>query len=174
MTQPNTAAGLQWKWSQPEAFKRIHQMTRGDEVAATLSFGGMCGSLATAESAHGRWTFKRGGFLSPRVTVRKAGETNDLAVFYPKWQGGGELRFTAGETYTLKSLNFWGGDWAFENQRGEIVVSLHGPHGFLKSAGEIEVGAASDHADVTLLAILGWYLRLLMLEDAAATAVIIS
>ena len=172
MIQTNTAAGLQWNWQQPEVFKRFHEMSCDGEVVCTLQFAGGCGSLARAESVHGSWTFKRGGFLTPRITVRKAGEAADTAVFFPKWTGGGELRFGNGASYTLKCLSFWGGDWAFENPRGENLLSLHGPHGFLKSQGELLVNAAGDAAELTLLAALAWYIRLLMMEDAATAAII--
>jgi hypothetical protein len=174
MIEINSAAGLQWEWRQPHAFKRFHEMHCEGEVICTLRFAGGCGSLATAESPYGSWTFKRGGFLTPRVTIRRAGEDADTAVFFPKWTGGGEFRFADGAGYTLKCLSFWGGDWAFENLRGETLLSLHGPHGFLKSQGEIEVKAKADAAELTLLAALAWYLRLLMSEDAAVTAAIIS
>ena len=172
MIQTNTAAGLQWKWRQPEVFRRFHELNCNEEVVCTLQFAGGCGSLATAESAHGSWTFKRGGFLTPRITVRKAGDAADTAVFFPKWTGGGELRFADGSTYTLKCLSFWGGDWAFENSQGESLISLHGPQGFLKSHGEIVVNAAGDAARPVLLAALGWYIRLLMIEDSATAAII--
>ena len=174
MNQVETAAGLQWDWRQPAALKRFHELTCGGDVIGTLQFAGGCGSLATAESAYGSWTFKRAGFLSPRITVRKVDESGELAVFVPKWTGGGELHMTGGESYKLKCLSFWGGDWAFENQRGEALLSLHGPHGFLKNHGEIVVNAAVDSATLTLLAALAWYVRLLMNEDAVMTSVIIS
>ena len=173
MTQINTAAGLQWEWRQPAAFKRFHEMTFEGAVICTLQFQGF-GSLATAQSEHGSWTFKRGGFLSPRITVRRAGESADLAVFLPKWTGGGELRFPGGESYWLKSLSFWGGDWAFENSRGQALISLHGPHGFMHPKGEITIHTTSDAAELTLLAALAWYTRLLMIEESAVTSAIIS
>ena len=44
---------------------------------ATLRFRSSSGSLATAESAEGCWTFKRVGFLQTRVTIRPlAADTN--------------------------------------------------------------------------------------------------
>ena len=174
MIQTNTAAGLQWKWRQPAAFKRFHEMTCDGEVVCTLQFSGVCGSPATLESPYGSWTFRRGGFLTPRITARKAGESDGTAVFLGKWTGGGELRFARGESYTLKCRSFWFGDWAFENSRGETLLVLHGPHGFLKQQGEIVVNSAGDVAELTLLAALAWYIRLLMVEEAAATSVIIS
>ena len=77
----DTATGLQWKWHQPQALNRFHQMTVDGREAATLRFvKNWGGSLATAECAQGRWTFKRSGFLSPRITVRECGGVDrDLA-----------------------------------------------------------------------------------------------
>ncbi len=166
----DTATAVQWKWHQPEALQRFHRMTVDGQEAAILRFvKNWGGSLATAECAQGSWTLKRSGFLSPRITVRETGSESDLAVFNPKWTGGGQLQLASGRRYVLKSLSFWGGDWAFEDDRSVPVLTLHGPHGFLKNSGEITVNAAAaDPAELTLLAVLIWYVRLLMNEDAAA------
>jgi len=170
MVTLDLAARAQWKWQQPEAFRRFHRMTIDGQEAATLQFEkNWGGSLATVESANGRWTFKRSGFLSPRITVREPGSDTDLAVFTPKWTGGGELRLKSGRCYLLKSLSFWGGDWAFEDESGVAILTLHGPHGLLHNSGEITTyAAAADRAELLLLAALIWYVRLLMNEDAAA------
>jgi hypothetical protein len=172
MVTLDAVPGAQWKWQQPEALKRFHRMTVNGEEAATLRFvKNWGGSLATAEYAQGIWTFKRSGFLSPRITVREPGGQSDLAVFIPKWTGGGELRLSSGRNFALKSLNFWGGDWAFEDGRDVPVLTLHGPHGFLKNSGEITINsAAAGPAELALLAVLIWYIRLLMDEDAAAAS----
>jgi hypothetical protein len=168
----NSATDSQWKWQQSEAFQRFHQMTVNNSEAATLRFEkNWGGSLATAVSAHGCWTLKRCGFLSPRISVREQGSETDLAIFSPKWTGGGTLEFTSGRRYALKSLSFWGGDWAFEDEHGTPVLTLHGPHGLLKNSGEITVNRpAADPAALPILAVLIWYLRLLMNEEAASTA----
>jgi hypothetical protein len=56
------------------------------------------GSLATAKSSAGAWTFKRVGFFKPRVTVRIQGEENNLVVYYPERAGAeGVLEFSDGE-----------------------------------------------------------------------------
>ncbi|MCX6628233.1 MAG: hypothetical protein NTW28_11470 [Candidatus Solibacter sp.] len=167
----DTAANQPWKWQQPEAFQRFHRMTVDEREGATLRFEkNWGGTLASAVCAQGSWTFKRSGFLSPRITVRAPGSDTDLATFSPKWTGGGELWFSSGRRYVLKSLSFWGGDWAFEDERGLPVLTLHGPHGFLKNSGEIRVNtAAADPATLPILAILIWYVRLLMNEDAATS-----
>lgn len=127
--------------------------------------------MATAEWGEQRWTFKRAGFWSPKVTVRVAGSERDAAVFTPKWKGGGELVFGDGRRFTLKSLSFWGAQWAFESEDGAEVISVHGPHGLIHSKGEVSVGLAAGRLPETpILLLLIWYLRLLMQEEASVTA----
>lgn len=167
----NPGVGTRFEWSQPEAFRRFHQLMADGQVVAGLRFEKTCGTLATAEYGDARWTFKRTGFWSPRVVVRQAGSETDLAVFTPRWSGGGELAFAAGRKFELKSLSFWGGEWAFETADGSEVVSVRGPHGLVRNRGEASLGlCAARLPETPVLLLLIWYLRLLMQEDAAASA----
>ncbi len=170
MTPPTPAP--QWQWKQPEAVRRYHELSIDNQRVATLNFDkNWGGSLATAACEFGVWTLKRNGFLSPRITLRAQGAETDLAVFEPKWTGGGMLRFAAGRAYELKSLSMWGGDWAFVDERGAHLLTLHGPHGMVRNSGEITADlAAADAPTLYLLAIIAWYVNLLMAEDAAACA----
>ena len=86
-----TEQGLHW--TQPSTFNREYELRAGDEVVATLGWQKTGGSLALARSTEGNWTFKRSGFLSPRVTVRLAGSETEVAVFKPSWRGEGTLAF---------------------------------------------------------------------------------
>lgn len=171
MTALNQAVGARFEWRQPEAFRRYHELLADGQTVASLRFEKKCGTLATAEYGDARWTFKRTGFWSPRVTVRQPGSETDLAIFTPRWSGGGELAFAAGRKFQLKSLSFWGGEWAFETEDGSEVLSVRGPHGLVRNSGEASLGlAAASLPETPILLMLIWYLRLLMLEDAAATA----
>ena len=58
------------RWTQPALLQRQYALCAGDKVVATLRWQKPFGSLALAELAGGVWTFKRSGFLSPKVTVR--------------------------------------------------------------------------------------------------------
>jgi len=171
MIAANQGVGTRFEWRQPEAFRRFHQLIADGQVVASLRFEKVCGTLATAEYGGARWTFKRTGFWSPRVGVRQAGSDTDLAIFTPRWNGGGQLAFAAGRKFELKSLSFWEGDWAFETVDGSEVVSVHGPHGLAHRRGEAALGlCAASLPETPILLLLIWYLRILMLEDAAATA----
>ena len=143
MTGLDQAVGTRFEWRQPEAFRRYHELMADGRNVASLRFEKGCGTLATAEYGDAQWTFKRSGFWSPRVSVRQAGSQTDLAVFTPRWTGGGELAFAGGLKFPLKSLSFWGGEWAFETEDGSEVVSVRGPHGLVRNSGEAALGSFS-------------------------------
>jgi hypothetical protein len=173
MIATNPPVGTRLEWRQPHAFQRYYELLADGDVTATLRFEKSCGTLAAAEFGQHRWTFKRSGFWSPKVSVRDAGSEVDTAVFTPQWKGGGELLFQSGRRFILKSVSFWGGEWTFETGDGSEVVSVHGPHGLVYSKGEVSLGlTAAALPETPVLLLLIWYLRLLMQEDAAVTTVI--
>src|ERR1039457_5607933 len=63
------AVGHELEWRQPEVLSRFYQLTDNGREIATLRFESSCGSLATGECGQARWTFKRTGFLSPKISV---------------------------------------------------------------------------------------------------------
>src|SRR5271165_6025854 len=109
----NEAAGQELEWRQPGALHRVYQLTEGGREIATLRFEKSCGSLATGICGEARWTFKRTGFLSPKISVREAGSETEFAMFTPGWTGSGWVVFGSGRRYHLRHTNFWGTEWAF-------------------------------------------------------------
>ncbi len=95
------AAGETLEWRQAQALRRSYQLTCNGQEVAALHFEKSFGSLATAERAGRRWTFKRTGFFSPRVSVREAGSEADLAIFTPGWTGAGLVAFRSGRRFHL-------------------------------------------------------------------------
>jgi len=167
------AAGNDLEWREPE--RRLHEVSCNGEVVAALRFEKGWGSLATGECGGSRWTFKRTGFLSPRITVRQVGSETDIAVFTPSWSGCGWVVFNSGRRYQLRPLNFWRSEWAFETEAGTPAITLAGPKGMFKHGGTSQVArevAALPETPVLLM--LMWYVRLLMNEDAAAAAVMVA
>jgi hypothetical protein len=141
----------------------------GDDVVATLRF--QRGSLADAEAEGHHWTFKRQGFWQPRVTVRVPGSDADVAVFRPRWAGGGTLDFADGRSVRLSSANFWQSQWVWQ-EKDQPLILFKGRHGIVKAKGAVEIQpGAESRPDTPLLVLLGWYLILLHADDtAAATA----
>ena len=160
-------AGQELLWVQPAVLKKQHELRAGNDVVATLTF--QRGSLADAESADGHWTFKREGFWNPRVTARVAGSDTDIAVFRPRWMGGGTLEFPDGHAQHLSSANFWQSEWVWKETQ-EPLIRFKGRQGFMKAKGQVEVAPeAAGRPDLAFLILLGWYLILLHAEDAAAS-----
>ena len=161
-------AGQELLWVQPAVRKREHELRAGDDVVATLRF--QRGSLADAQAAGGHWTFKRQGFWHPRVTVRTAGSDTDIAVFQPRWVGGGTLEFPDGRTVRLSSANFWQSEWVWQENE-KPLIRFKGRHGIVKARGAVELQPdAVASPDLAMLVLLGWYLILLHAEDSAAAS----
>ena len=159
-------AGQELLGIQPAARKREHELRAGDDVVATLRF--QRGSLADAEAEANHWTFKRQGFWHPRVTVRAAGSDADIAVFHPRWVGGGTLEFADGRALRLSSANFWQSEWVWQ-EKEQPLIRFKGRHGLIKAKGAVEIQPEAVRIpDLPLLVLLGWYLILLYAEDAAS------
>jgi hypothetical protein len=161
-------AGEELLWVQPAARRREHELRAGDDVVATLRF--QRGSLADAEAEGHHWTFKRQGFWQPRVTVRVSGSDADVAVFRPRWAGGGTLEFADGHSVDLRSANFWQSEWVWQ-EKDQPLILFKGRHGLIKAKGAVEIQpAGAARPDAPLLVLLGWYLILLHADDASASA----
>lgn len=154
-------------WIQPSARRRAFELRAGGEVVATLNFQRR--TLADAEAEGQHWTFKREGFWHPHVTVRAAGSDQDLAVFNPRWLGGGTVELSQGRTIQLGAANLWQSEWVWQDQLP--LIRFKGPHGLIKASGAVEIQPDAAQLDeLPLLVLLGWYLILLFSDDAAAAS----
>ena len=157
-------AGRELRWVKANGY----ELRDGDTVVATLRFRSRWGSLATAESADGCWTFKRVGFLQTRVTIRKCESEDEIAVFKNNsWTGGGTLEFADGRRLTADT-NCWQTKFAFSTETGEPLVRFTKIFGLLKLSSNVEILQGS--AIPPWLVMLGWYLSVQMHNDAAASA----
>jgi hypothetical protein len=132
-----------------------YELRAGAEIVATLKWQkGM--SLFAGDAAEGQWTFKRTGWLRPRVTVRRKDDATDLVTFTPT--RGGALEFPEG--------------FSFKDANGEALVQMR-----LTRTAPVCLGAevtlspaALVLPDVSLLALLGWYVLVLASNDDAEGA----
>jgi hypothetical protein len=164
-------------WVQPKVGVRYFELRAEGETVATLSFRSSSGSLATAEMDGGSRTFKRVGFLNPRVTVRDAGGLEDLASYHPRFWGGGELVFKDGLVVHWKSTNFWGTSWAFADAAGQGIVDFKPGleheklSDMFKTQATVTISPSAPlQGRESLLVALGLYLLILQQEDATASA----
>jgi hypothetical protein len=103
----------------PRDSKRTRLQFNRHSPSPLLQVGVQRGSLANAGSADGDWTFKRSGFWNPRVTARVAGSDTDIAVFRPRWMGGGTLELPDGRAK-------------------EPLIRFKGRHRLMKAKGQVE------------------------------------
>jgi hypothetical protein len=159
-------------WNQPSGFKMEYELRDGETLAATLRFRSSFGSLATAESADGRWTFKRVGFWHPVITVRASNEEATLATFKNKtWTDGGTLEVPDGRR-CLVSTNFWSTRYAISSEEGQDLVRYEHIGGLMRMSSTVTVHpSATQFRELPWVVPFGWYLAILMYQDSAAAPV---
>lgn len=163
------------EWRQPKGLDHYYELKARQQLLARLTFRSLFGTLATAETAEGSWTYKRVGFLNPRVTVRVADKEGDLAVYQPKFWGDGVLTFKDGRSLAWKPVNFWQTDWFFFSAQGEAVLGFKSGiqkerlrDVFKTQFTLVRPGAGPDPDILPILATLGLYLLILHQQDSAA------
>ena len=158
------------QWSQPSATHRAFELRSGTEVLATLRWEKIFGSLAMGECADGQWTFKRSGFLNPKVTARTAGTESEVAVFDPTWKGDGTVQLTGGRRYRWYKPSFWGSEWSFAGEDETVIATFKPRGGFIRHAADVTLAPNTTATEIALLVMLGWYLMVLMSSDASGAA----
>lgn len=158
-------AGAELTWTHPEPERRSYELRSGSELMARLSWTTEAGSLAEGTTDDGVWTFKRAGFLKPRVTVRSIDQGRDVAIFEANPAGGGLLQLLDGHFYNWRT-NFWRAEFAWIAANGKAVVestrsfSVDG-----KTEGRARIAATElDSNQLSLLVLLGWYLVMMSAE----------
>ena len=156
-------------WRQPSQLRQEYEMVFGEEVVATLRWRKNVGTNAVARSPDGTWSFKAAGFLNPRVTIRLPNSDYDFAVFRPRNTGEGILEAMAEQRYTWRCVNFWQNAWAFFDTEGDRLLTIKPDAANPKLGAQLAVELkASAHQEIGYLVVLGWYLMVLMAEDAVA------
>ena len=157
-------------WVQLRAIRHEFELRSGDELCGMLHWEKAFGSLASATSDDGQWTFKRVGFLNPRVTIRQPGSDMDIAIFKPGWTGSGVLEFPSGRRFQWEHKDFWRLDWTFQESGQELLR-------FKSKAGSLKMNVRVDLApsvktlpEASLLALLGMYLLVLTRDDSVVAA----
>jgi hypothetical protein len=174
MDRISAFAGQDLEWLQPKALERRYELQAGPAQLAALTFKSAWGTLATAETADGTWTFKRVGFLNPRVTVRAAGSPDDLAVYQPKFWGDGTVTFADGVAFRWQPANFWATEWTFSWAGDVRIVRFKSGVDKAKLSDLFKTQAMVElepdewiQPFVPLLTALGMYLIVLHQHDAA-------
>jgi hypothetical protein len=166
----NEVASQELAWVQPTSLRQTFELrAEDDDVVARLQFDGR--SLATAETAWQKWTFRREGLLTQRVTIL-ARDSSDAVVVKVAWAGGAALDLSQGRQVQFGAANFWRTRWRWSDVATEASLVQFKTHaGFMKLGGEMEIEtAAITYPELPLLVVLGWYLLVVYLRGVAATA----
>ena len=163
--------GTELQWIQPHALRREFVLRSGEATVATLDFRSAFGSLASAQTGEGRWTFKRVGFWRSHVTVRETGHDTDLAVFRnDTWTAGGTLTLADGRAWRANT-NFWMTSFQFTNATDQPIVRFTRLGGVLHLSCDVQVEPAGVRLEeLPWLMALGLYLIVKMRDDAGGSA----
>ena len=163
-------SGLELNWQQRGNFKMDYELVAGDTLAATLRWRTATGSLATAESADGCWTFKRVGLWRVRVTIRACGSDTDLATFRQDREGDGTLTLSDGRRLLAHSTPR-ATSYDFRTDSGEPLIRLNS-EGMMRHVGSVRILPTADPvlAQIPWLVMLAWYLTVMTYLDEGAGA----
>jgi hypothetical protein len=157
-------------WVQLRGIRHQFELRSEDELCGTLRWEKAFGSLASSTSDDGQWTFKRVGFLNPRVTVRQPGSDLDIAIFKPGWNGSGVLEFPDGRRFQWEHKDFWRLEWIFE-EAGQELCRFKSKVSSLKMKVRVDLSpSVKNLPEASLVASLGMYLLVLMRDDSAAAS----
>jgi hypothetical protein len=157
------------QWTQPHMMRSEFELRGGDALVGTLRFRSIFGTLATAECDGGCWTFKRIGFLQTRATVRPCNADTEIGLFRNNtWTSGGTLELPDGRKYRA-STSLWQTRYEWIDAIEHPLITYRTRHG-LRMSGEMDVQPdAARLAELPWLAMLGWYLAVMMYRDSAAS-----
>lgn len=180
MKSLNEAEQEHLNWTQPKATHQLFELKSKDDLFGTLKFPKSVGSLAEAETLQGKWTFKRVGFFTTKITVRKTGEENDLAVFKPNLMASsGSLEFSDGKKFQWQAANFWQTKFEFSETDGETIVTFrsgtedHKLKDWFKTQARVEISEQkTDLPELSIMVLLGWYLIIVLQMDSSTGAVV--
>jgi len=164
--------GQTLNWIQPKLMQRYHELAGGGKIFATLKWQKIFGSLAVGTTSENSYSFKRAGFLHPHIIIRRLDFEDDIATMRMGFSGNGTLEFTNGSSYSFRRLGFWRQYWQFIDPNGKLVCTLHRKATIGRYRGEAVIEKdAKKLKEIALLATLGWYVVVLLAEEAAAAGV---
>jgi hypothetical protein len=155
-------------WSQIPHTHNYELRANAEKVAILHHLRGLSPHFI-AETQHGRWIFRRNGFLGAGSEILDADSQQQTATFKAVWSGGGVLTFSDGQIFHLECKGLWRPVWTITSQDGEPVLRLHSREKYV----ELMAARLSD-SRMFLLVLFTWYRVLQGQEDAAAAAMIAS
>lgn len=162
------AIGQELLWQNTKVFKRNYELRLGETLYATLVWQRSWRGVAELTTANGRWTFQRRGFWRPRIVVTDSASGAESATFARKWSGGA-LIFDPGRVYTFRRQGAFNPEWRWLTPQGATAMGLRA-RGFGGKARVVVEPSGADAPVASILAGLGWYLLILMNDEAVAAS----
>ncbi|MFH1195708.1 MAG: hypothetical protein V1720_08330 [bacterium] len=174
MKSLNSFIGEHLTWVQPKAIKHDYELRDQSEVYGRLVFPKSFGTLAEIESAEGKWTLKRVGFIHTSVTIREDGKEENVGVFKPSgWGSRGTLELTSGKKYEWKLENFWATRFEIKDSSGNTVIKYQSGKDdsnisdmFKNQARVSFTEQARNLPELSQLILIGWYLIVMIQMDS--------
>jgi len=95
----------------------------------------------------------------------------DVGVLHTRWGGDGDVTLTNGFRAEWMHTNFWRTRWSFQHAGGREIVHFTPNHKLLKAGATVEIPQpVAPNVPLPMLTLLGWYLMVLMAQDAAVAA----
>jgi hypothetical protein len=137
------------------------------EQTGSVTFEGLCSTAAHATAGGSAWTFRRSGFLRPTVSVRRVGSTELLTA---QITASGRCELTIdGRQLRWKATSCLRGEFAWLSIDGTELIRYRPRMPWRNTQQVIDVVSGDLPAETaTLLALLGAFLLMLTVNDAAA------
>jgi len=163
----SSAVSREFTWSRIRC-NRSYELTQDGVCVGTLRRPSFWSTSFLAETAEGRWTFRRSGCLGTGAEILDANSAPPIATFKQPWGGRGTLTFTNGETFHLECNGWWRPVWSVTTAEGKPVLKLHAREKTVETSGN----AAVPDRRLSLLTMFVWYRVLQAQEDAASAAMV--
>lgn len=159
------------RWVHRDSDQKAHELLEGDRKVASLRWPKGEGTLAVGEWGERTWSFKRFGFFHPKITIRAGGSEASVGRFEPNMSGGGILHAEDGLDYRLLG-NFWRGEWNWVSGAGREIAQFKRDFSVQERAeghvSWVAEGVPEDRRQ--LLILFGWYVVIMLSEDAAQSS----
>jgi len=160
---------LRWLRSGPASLE--FQLLSGPAPLGSISWTKAHGSLALARVAERDFTIKRVGFLNPHVTVRREGDTKDLARLASHLSHH-RIELAGGTRYDLKRAGLLVPAWQLLSGDGTELLHVEPVReGRRLDGGIVQVSStARDLTELPLLLLLTWYFIVLSWREDEAVS----
>lgn len=157
-------------WVKPSMWRREYHMLADGEPMATMQFEHWFNNEAVIDGLGQHWIFNRKGWFRQHiVTEDEASQDVSSLPFRYSWSGGGTLYLDDGSVLKFKN-NFWGSKSYWQTSNGEELI-VFSKRSWWRSTVDVEFHPlAATYWELPVLIFLGFYLRILHEQDAAAAA----